>query len=591
MAISVGIDLGTTNCAVARINPRTNKPEIILNSEDEPITPSVIRFMDDGSVICGADAKADFEIGEPGCVCAFKRHMGKDEICLSYNGKNYTAVDLSAILLKHLKAEAEDTLGEKIDEAVITVPAYFTNAEREDTLKAAKMAGLKVRRIINEPTSAALCYGLGHWRENAILMVYDLGGGTFDVSLVGMGKNGDMEVLETMGDHKLGGKDWDAILADMVVDRIYSETLTNVRDDEEAMELIRGNAENWKKTICRAGRVEAKVYLADYGDCSVTITRDEFDRETFRLLELTMSYCNEVLGRKNLNWKNITDILLVGGSTRMPQVSEHLERVTGHKPLTHTNPDAAVALGAAIQLLLKDEDYEVCDLSAAPQQPAKKRFGLGRTPAKTPAGDEGILSRYKGPIGKSTELDGVLSMSKRDVQPHGMGVISVNPEGTEYINENIIPPSSRIPIKSARAFSFYTSAKEENEVEVYVLEGTGAPLQCEIREKYVASGIKHVKGGPAKIRVQYSFDRNGIIHVQVRQGDENRDLPIRREKLDYVEIEKFGRPIPEEERRVAQERTIVMAVDVSGSMYAKEGGKTAIEQAKEAMCAFASTLR
>ena len=271
----------------------------------------------------------------------------------------------------------------------------------------------------------------------------------------------------------------------------------------------------------------------------------------------------------------------------MPQVSEHIERVTGHKPLTHTNPDAAVALGAAIQLLLKDEEYVICDLTAAPQQPAKKGFGISRGPAKKPAGDEGILSRYSGPVGKSAELDGVLSMSKRDVQPHGMGVISVNPEGTEYINENIIPPSSRIPIKSARAFSFYTSAKEENEVEIYVLEGTDAPLQCEIREKYVASGIKHVKGGPATIRVQYSFDRNGIIHVQVRQGNENRDLPIRREKLDYVEIEKFGRPIPEEERMVAQERTVVMAVDVSGSMYAKEKGKYAIDHAKEAMCEFA----
>ena len=587
MGISVGIDLGTTNCAVARINPKTGKPEIVLNSEDSPVTPSVIRFLKNGSYICGEEAKNDFELGEPDCVCAFKRNMGKEETCITANGRAYNARELSAMLLKHLKEEAEETLGQEITEAVITVPAYFVNAEREDTYQAAVDAGLKVRRIINEPTAAALCYGLSHWRQNAIIMVYDLGGGTFDVSLVGMAKDGGMDVLGTLGDHKLGGKDWDRVLVNLVADRMYEETGYDVRNDPEAMKSLEANAEIWKKGLSRSnGQVVAKVYISDYGDnCAVTITRAEFDAATRVLLEQTISYCTDVLKQNSLSWKNVTDVLLVGGSTRMPQVSEYLEKITGKKPLAHVNPDAAVALGAAIQLQLPDEEYEVCELSAMP----KKGSGMMKAKQQTgrSAGGEDLLSRFKGPVGQSQETD-LLTIRKRDVQPHGMGVISVNAEGTAYINENIIPPSSRIPIKSARAFSYYTSAREANEVEIYVLEGMDVPLRCEIRDKYVASGIRHVSGRPTTIRVQYSFDRNGIIHVQVRQEDDNKDLPIRREPIDYSEMEKFARPIPVEPKVVRKEKTIVMAVDVSGSMYTRDTQDvTAIDRAKEAMCKFA----
>ena len=583
MGISVGIDLGTTNCAVAWINPASGKPEIIPNSEGEPITPSVIRFLDNGTHICGQDAKDDFEMGQPGCVCAFKRHMGTDKICLTYGGKSYTARDLSTILLKHLKADTEEALGKTVTEAVITVPAYFTNAEREDTLKAAQQAGLKVKRIINEPTAAALCYGLGHWRENAIIMVYDLGGGTFDVSLVGMAKDGGMDVIGTLGDHKLGGKDWDAALVELVADRFYETIQYDVRQDPDLMKIFESNAETWKKALSRStATADVKVYIPELGeDYTVKIHRSEFAAATQHYMDQTLGCCDALLKKAALTWRNVTDILLVGGSTRMPQVAEKLEQLTGRKPLMHTNPDAAVALGAAIQLALPDEDYEEWTVVAKP----KKGIGAQKA-AAIPEGDA-ILSRFRGPVGKAQESD-LLMMRKRDVQPHGMGVISVSPDGKEYINENIIPPSSRIPIKAARAFAYYTSAHEKNEVEIYVLEGTDAPLRCEIREKYVASGISHVSGGPATIRVQYSFDRNGIIHVQARQGNENRDLPIRREPINYAEMEKFGKPIPEENRVSSAERTIVMAVDVSGSMYSRDAQDIcAIDRAKEAMCKFA----
>lgn len=583
MGITVGIDLGTTFSAVAWINPKTQRPEIIENSGGERITPSVIKFLEDGSCICGAEAKDAFEDGEYGCTSAFKRFMGTDEVCCSAYGKEYTARELSALLLAHLKKEAEATLGQTISEAVITVPAYFFNDEREDTIYAAKKAGLKVRQLVNEPTAAALNYGLKQWRENAVIMVYDLGGGTFDVTLVGMGKDYQMESIATTGDHVLGGKDWDDSLAELVMDKIYDETNVDVRDDQETKNEIKTQVETWKKRLSRFSTAECKVNVPGNGTVTVVVSKEEFDDTTRPLLDQTVALCEDVLRKKNLSWSNVTDVLLVGGSTRMPQVSEFLASLTGKKPLTHVNPDEAVALGAAMQTALKKEEYLVYTAPSTKTVESDDKKGLFAVLKRKaePEHKESIAMKYSGPVQQAKALTDVALIGKQDVQAHGMGIISVNPAGTEYMNDNIIPPNMPIPVKSARAFQFFTSSRGDNELEIFVLEGEGEPLDCQINAKYIVSGIRHIKGGKTTIRVQYSFDRNSIIHVQVRQEDDISDLPIRKVAINSEELAKFGRSIDPDEFKATSDLSIVLAVDVSGSMAGSP-----LTEAKKAMVSF-----
>lgn len=565
MGVKIGIDLGTTFSAVSRLDPLTGLPVIVKNTDDESITPSVIWFRPDGTTICGHEAMEACLEGQSDTVRFFKRNMGTNEICISCQGHNYTAKDLSTILLKHLKKETEVVLGDIVEGAVITVPAYFHNAERMDTLNAAKAAGLKVLRIINEPTAAALDYGQGHWRENAIVMVYDLGGGTFDVTLVGMGHDGQLESLCTDGDHKLGGKDWDERLANLIIREFENETELELKKDTSFHQQIFSRTENWKKALSRPmGEVTCTAQVPGVGTTSVTITRKAFEKATQDLLEKTGLLCQRVLQKKGLDWSNITDILLVGGSTRMPQVSEYLTSKLGKPPISHVNPDETVSRGAAIQTTLQNEDYSV--YIPTTQKPSSKNEGAA------------ILSRYSGPVGKAHQIMNIACIGKRDVQGHGMGIVSVNSEGTEYINENVIPPNSPIPVKSARKLHFYTSAKEPNEMEVYVLEGTDKPYMSVVNAKYTITGITHQQQG-TDIRVQYSFDRNGVIHVQARQGAETCDLPIREEKVSADEMAKFSQPI---EKSVAQsDVTFILAVDVSGSMNG-----TPLCNAKAAMCDF-----
>ena len=458
--------------------------------------------------------------------------------------------------------EEDFRLGQPIEEAVITVPAYFFNPEREDTLYAAKLAGLKVRQLINEPTAAALNYGLKHWRENAVIMVYDLGGGTFDVTLVGMGSGHQLESLDTTGNHILGGKDWDDCIVELVLDKLFDETGVDLKGEQDMINDIKTQAEAWKKQLTKRDSTPCRVNVPGFNTVTVTLTREEFERATRPLLDKTAALCEDVLKKKGLGWQNITDVLLVGGSTRMPQVSDFLEKLTGKKPLTHVNPDEAVALGAAMQTALAQEDYLVYVPVKKSEAGAKKGlFGKREATAEPASGD--VLAKYAKPVQSDVELPDMLVIGKRDVQAHGMGIISVNEAGTAYINENIIPPNMPIPVKSARSFHFGTTRNGSNELEIFVLEGEGAPLQCDINAKYVVTGIRHERGG-VLIRVQYSFDRNGIIHVQARQGDDDADLPIRKAPIDPQELEKFGLPI--EATAAKRELTIALALDVSGSM-------------------------
>lgn len=582
MGIKVGIDLGTTFSAVAMMDEKKGQPVIIPNTLGERITPSVIQFTEDDEIIVGAEAKEAFEAGESGCASVFKRSMGNPDTYCSFNGTKYTAEDLSAILLRYLKEETEAVTHQTIDEAVVTVPAYFYHKERQATMKAAKKAGLKVRQIINEPTAAAMNYSVNHWRENARVLVYDLGGGTFDVTLVQMKKNNQMESLQTTGDHTLGGKDWDARISALIESKIESETGYYMSEYPEIHQTVTQNAENIKKQLTSRNVANVRLNLPGYGWYSTTITLDEFEQSTTDLIERTGTLCESLLRGLGIGWRDVTDILLVGGSTRMRQVSAYLKRISGHTPLAQVNPDEAVALGAAIQVHLPLPEYSVISMAS----PAENNTDSGSffkfkkaTQKVAPASTKYSLP---GTVGKETALNNALCMSHVDVVAHAMGVIAVSADGTHYINKTIVPANQRIPVKCAEAFHYYTSACGDNEVEIYVLQGVKAPLECEIIGKYVVSGINHDRNdNPTTIKIQYSYDINGMVHVQARQGNGTIDLPIREEPVP-ADMSKFGRPIdPEEMRPTAEALSVVMAVDVSGSMSGKP-----IEDARNAMCHF-----
>lgn len=585
MGIRVGIDLGTTYSAVAVMDESRGRPQIVPNTLGERITPSFLQFTEDGGVVVGTEAKEAFEAGEPGCASVFKRSMGSGEAYCSFYGKTYTAEDLSAILLRHLREEAERVTRRTIDEAVVTVPAYFYHRERQATLSAAKKAGLRVRQLINEPTAAAMNYGADHWRENARVLVYDLGGGTFDVTLVEMRAGNRMETLQTTGDHTLGGKDWDARAAALLEARIEEETGLSAKDSPALRQLVSRSAESVKRQLTSCGTASVRLDLPGCGKYDALVTLEEFERCTGDLLERTGALCESLLRGLAITWRDVTDVLLVGGSTRMRQVPSYLKRISGHTPLSQVNPDEAVALGAAIQACLPLPEYSVIALQppgGKGEPSASPAFPFRRLAAK-PAGEKRFLP---GPVGRETPLANALAMRHADVVAHAMGVIAVNAAGTAYINKTIVPANQRIPVKCAEAFHFYTASHGDNELEIYVLQGTKPPLECHIIGKYVVSGIRHDRrANPTIIRIQYSYDASGMVHVQARQGDGEADLPVREEPVPR-DMSRFGRPIdPAERTPAAEPLSLVLAVDVSGSM---RGGP--IRDALRAMCRFTDSF-
>ena len=520
MAISVGIDLGTTFSAVAYIDPGTKMPTIIPNREGSRITPSVIQFLD-GDVIFGSEAEGALAAGEPNCAATFKREIGVDAPYCYIDGEPYTSEQLSGLLLRHLKEDAEAYLGDTISDAVITVPAYFYSREREATINAAKAAGLKVKKIIDEPNAAALAYGLSNWRENAKILVYDLGGGTFDITLVHMGKNGQLSTVTTRGNHKLGGRDWDARIEDMLFDRFEEDTGLELRSDPDTSAMIRGLSEGVKKQLSAMTTAKVPLMIPGFGRSSAAITRQEFDDATSDLLEQTGALCHAVLDEAGLTVKDVTDVLLVGGSTRMPQVSVYLQKMFGKRPITHVNPDEAVALGAAIQSSKENENYVSLQVRIVD---GKKITDRGKSNINSAIG-----------VLPSRKLDGLSKITLRESTAHAMGIIAVGEDGTRYINDIIIPANHPRPVRYAKAFYVRTSAgNSSHDMEIFVLQGDKeAPLENEVAFRYVVSGIRHIPGqrNMTMVRVQYSYDANGIIHVSARQENDTVNLPIRREAI------------------------------------------------------------
>lgn len=536
MSRSVGIDLGTTYSAVACLDPKTMLPQIIPNSEGHKLTPSVIQFLDD-EVIIGSEAEGAFNVGEENCVATFKRGMGEDKPYCYIEGKPYTSEDLSAMLLKHLKDEAEAMMGEAIKDAVITVPAYFFSKEREATIRAAEKAGLKVRKIIDEPNAAALAYGLNHWRENANILVYDLGGGTFDVTLVHMGRDGVLSTITTKGNHLLGGRDWDARIEDILISKIETETGLSIKDDHELNSIVKGLSEGVKKQLSAQNIQSVKVSTSfpGYGKVTVSISKSEFEENTEDLLSRTGSLCLAVLEEAGLSPKDVTDVLLVGGSTRMPQVPAFLQKLFNKRPLSHVNPDEAVALGAAIQSSKENEDFTALSVKVVEGKKSTDR-------TKTCLCTGGIVKSER-------KLSSLSMLSLRETTAHALGIIAINDEGNRFYNEVIIPANHPRPVRAAKKFRYYTSPESSNELAIFVLQGDQEnPLDCQISYKYVVTGIRHVNRGETNgtvIRIQYSYDENGIIRIQARQDDSTVDLPIRRENVPD-DLSMFGLPITNE---------------------------------------------
>ena len=572
MSVSVGIDLGTTFSAVAYIAPKTKQPTIIPNTEGRRITPSVIQFLD-GEMIFGSEAEEAMAAGESDCVATFKREMGNDEPYCYINGTSYTSEQLSGFLLRHLKENAEAVLGDTISDAVITVPAYFYSREREATINAAKAAGLKVRKIIDEPNAAAMAYGLEHWRENARILVYDLGGGTFDVTLVVMGENGRLSTVATRGNHKVGGRDWDARIEDILFERFEADTGLDLHEDSEACAIVRGLSEGVKKQLSAMAAVKVVASFPSFGKSTVSVTRQEFESSTSDLLAQTGALCQAVLDEAGLSVKDVTDVLLVGGSTRMLQVPAYLQKIFGKKPIAHVNPDEAVALGAAIQSSKKTEAYTSLSIQVVD---GKKKTNMGSVG----------LSAYAA-VKPSKKLTSVSVMTLRETTAHAMGMIALSQDMTRYINDIIIPANHPRPVRVAKAFRFFTSRRKENIMEIYVVQGSNEnPLDNSIPYKYVVSGIRHIyeKKGETVIRVQYSYDGNGVINVQARQENDNVNLPIRKESIPD-DMSQYGCPVNPDDLKSIEPLNVVIAVDVSGSMSGMP-----IENAKSAIRNFIASM-
>lgn len=460
MSKIIGIDLGTTNSCVSVIEG--GEPVVIPNAEGARTTPSVVAFSKDGERMVGNVAKRQAITNPEKTISSIKRHMGSD-YKVNIDGKAYTPQEISAIILQKLKSDAEAYLGEKVTEAVITVPAYFTDSQRQATKDAGKIAGLDVKRIINEPTAAALAFGIDK-EDDQKVMVYDLGGGTFDVSIIEMG-DGVQEVLATAGNNHLGGDDFDKKVMDYIVAQFKSETGIDLSNDKMAMQRVKEAAE--KAKIDLSGMTTAQISLpfitADATGpkhLETTLTRAKFNEMTADLVEATMGPVRQAMKDSGLSMNDIDKILLVGGSTRIPAVQEAIQKFSGKEPFKGINPDECVAMGAALQ--------------------------------------GGVLGG---------DVKGLLLL---DVTPLSLGI-----ETMGGVNTVIIERNTTIPTKKSQIFS--TAADNQTSVEVHVLQG-----EREFAKDNKTLGMFHLDGilparrGVPQIEVTFDIDANGIVHVSAK---------------------------------------------------------------------------
>ena len=501
----IGIDLGTTNSCVAVIEG--GEPVVIANAEGARTTPSVVAFSKTGERMVGQVAKRQAITNPERTVSSIKRHMGSD-YKVKIDDKAYTPQEISAMILAKLKSDAESYLGGKVSEAVITVPAYFTDAQRQATKDAGKIAGLDVKRIINEPTAAALAYGIDK-EDDQKVMVYDLGGGTFDVSIIEMG-DGVQEVLATAGNNHLGGDDFDQRIIDWLADEFKKEQGIDLRSDKMAMQRLKEAAEKAKIELSgvTTSNISLPFITADATGpkhLETTLTRAKFNEMTADLVEATMGPVRQALSDSGLKASDLHKILMVGGSSRIPAVQEAIKSFTGKEPFKGINPDECVAVGAAIQ--------------------------------------GGVLGG---------DVEGILLL---DVTPLSLGI-----ETMGGVNTKIIERNTTIPTKKSQIFS--TAADNQTSVEVHVLQG-----EREFAKDNKTLGVFHLDGimpaprGVPQIEVTFDIDANGIVHVSAKDLGTQKEQSISITSSSNMSKEDIEKAVKEAEQFAEQDKKQKEAVD------------------------------
>jgi molecular chaperone DnaK (HSP70) len=531
MALAVGIDLGTTNSAIAYINEH-GQPIVIPNELGESITPSVICFKE-GEQLIGDEGKEMQALGMYPVAAFFKRQMGDELFIFHADGVDYSSTELSTLLLKKLKKNAEAHLGQTITDAVITVPAYFRDPERKATIEAGKAAGINVLQVINEPTAAAVAYGLNKTQKKQRILVYDLGGGTFDVTLLELEKD-HVRVKNSDGDHQLGGKDWDDRIIEYLASKFQDEYGIDPLEDAESLADLLVQAEEAKKRLTSFEKTV--ISIAHEGrKGKYELDRTTFGQITSDLMERTMSMTMRVLEDMRLKPSHIDGVLLVGGSTRMPMVHQFIEKQFGKQPMTGINVDEAVALGAA--------------LVAKERGQSKPIFALkGRT---------------------------------IDVTNHSLGMIAINQAQTAYINSIILPKNAEIPCQETRPYQHRTRSSGENQLEIFMTQGESeSPEDVAYLGRYVVQDIPHQKGGLAVIDVGYHYDESGTVQVDAKARNNKRKLKVKIEKLPSDVPQRFMKP-PELQIEEPEHVTAYLAFDLSGSMSGMP-----LDEAKKAALGF-----